>query len=73
MISTWFHMMAECSKCWDPVFWSSEFQTNEKVALILLGRLLDSITYQKPGEKGPLTAKDYKSPRVCAHVTNPFW
>lgn len=43
-----------------------------KFALILSGRTLDSITYQKPREKRPLTAKDCESTCACAHVTNPF-
>ena len=55
MISTWSCLMAEYCKRWDPACCSSEFLTSEKFALILSGRSLDSIPYQKPWEKGPLT------------------
>lgn len=73
MISTRFSLMANDSKCWDPVCCNTEFPTNEMVLLILLGCSLNPITYQKPREKRLLTPKDDESTCACAYVIKTFW
>lgn len=65
--------MAKYSKCWDPICCNAQSPTKEMVALIFLGCSLNLITYQKPREKRPLTAKDCESTCACAPVTKTFW
>lgn len=53
-----------------PVCCSSECPTNEMVESLFLGCSLNSIIYQKPREKRPLTAKHHK---LLANINVQVW